>query len=163
MKTKDIVIIGILSAILFSIQVGLAFLPNIELVSLLIILYTITLREKTLYIITVFILLEGIFYGFGLWWIHYLYIWFILFLITMVFRKERSPLLWAIISGSFGFLFGALCTIPYFFIGGLQTAFAYWISGVPFDLAHGFANFFITLFLFKPLTRMMDSLNKTFA
>lgn len=163
MKTKDIVIIGLLSSILFSVQVGLAFLPNVELVTLLIILYTVTVREKTIYIISVFILLEGLFYGFGLWWINYLYIWFILFFITTVFRKERSSLLWAIISGAYGFLFGALCSIPYFFIGGFQTAFAYWISGIPFDLAHGFTNFLLALFLFKPLARIMDRLNASYA
>ncbi len=163
MKTKDIVIIGLLSAILFSVQVGLAFLPNVELVSFLVILYTITLRKKAIYILTVFILLEGIFYGFGLWWINYLYIWFILFLITMGFRKERSSLLWALISGAYGLFFGALCSIPYFFIGGFQTAFAYWISGIPFDLAHGLSNFFIMLFLFKPFVRIMDWLNTTYA
>ena len=163
MKTKDIVIIGLFSSILFSIQVGLAFLPNVELVTLLIMIYTITLRKKAFYIITVFILLEGIFYGFGLWWINYLYIWYILFFITMVFRKERSSLLWAMIAGAYGLFFGALCSIPYFFIGGFQTAFAYWISGIPFDLAHGLANFLITLLLFKPLTRIIDELKSSYA
>jgi len=167
MRIKDIVIIGMLSALLISFQVGLAFLPNIELVSLLIIVYTIVLRKKAIYIISTFILLEGLFYGFGLWWINYLYIWFILFLITMVFRKEHSPFIWAIISGSFGLSFGALCSIPYIFIGsangtfasGLQMAFAYWISGIPFDLTHGISNFVIALMLFKPLYVILNLLS----
>lgn len=162
MKTKDIVIIGLLGSLLFSVQVGLAFLPNIELVSLLIIVYTKILEKKTIYVITIFILLEGFFYGFGLWWINYLYIWFILYFVTLIFRKERSHLLWAIVSGAFGLSFGALCSIPYFFMGGVQSAFAYWISGIPYDIPHGLANFFLVIFLFKPLVMIMERLDRIY-
>lgn len=170
MRIKDIVIIGILSALLLSVQVGLAFLPNVELVSLLIIVYTIVLRKKAIYIISVFILLEGLLYGFGLWWLNYLYVWFVLYCITMIFRKKHSSFLWSMISGVFGLSFGALCAIPYFFIGssngslfnGFQSAFAYWISGIPFDLTHGIANFLIALMLFNPLYRILNRLNKTY-
>jgi energy-coupling factor transport system substrate-specific component len=159
-----------LGALLLSVQVGLAFLPNVELVSLFIIVYTIVFRKKALYIISIFILLEGILYGFGLWWLNYLYVWFVLYLITMIFRKEHSSFLWAMISGVYGLFFGALCAILYFFIGsyngslysGFQSAFAYWISGIPFDLTHGIANFLIALILFKPLYRILDRLNETY-
>lgn len=169
MRIKDIVIIGMLGALLISVQVGLAFLPNIELVSLLIVVYSTVLHKKTVYIIIVFIFLEGLFYGFGLWWINYLYIWFLLYLVSMIFRKERSPFIWALISGVFGLSFGAFCAIPYFFIGsvngsyvsGFQMAFAYWISGIPFDITHGIANFVIALILFKPLYTILNLLYKT--
>ena len=40
MKTREIVTMGILSAILLAAQVSLGFLPNIELVTLLLIVYT---------------------------------------------------------------------------------------------------------------------------
>lgn len=162
MRIKDIVITGMLGAILFLFQLGLAFLPNIELVSILIIVYTIVMKKKTIFIITVFVLLEGIFYGFSTWWINYLYIWFVLYLITQLFQKERSPLLWALISGAYGLSFGALCSVPYFFMGGYQTAFAYWISGIPFDITHGIANFCIALILFKPFHTLMDYLHDSY-
>ena len=168
MKIKDIALIGIFSAILVTLQYSLAFLPNIELVSLLIIVYTLTLHKKALYIITIFIILEGFLYGIGLWWINYLYIWFILYLLVMLFRKESSPLQWAIIAGGYGLSFGALCSIPYFFMGlsggtirnGLQSAFAYWIAGIPFDITHGIANFVVVLVLFKPVYKIIDQLTK---
>ena len=46
MKTREIVTMGILSAILLAAQVSLGFLPNIELVTLLLIVYTLVLRKR---------------------------------------------------------------------------------------------------------------------
>jgi energy-coupling factor transport system substrate-specific component len=166
MRVRDIAIIGMLGALLVAVQIGLSFLPNIELVSILIIVYTITLMKKTTYIISIFIILEVLIYGFGPWSINYLYVWFILYLISMIFRKEKSPLLWAILSGLYGLSFGALCAIPYFFIGsigntitnGFNMAFAYWINGIPFDILHGIANFFVTFTLFNPLYKILNLL-----
>lgn len=160
MKTKDIVLIGLLSAILIMVQVGLAAIPNVELVSLLVIIYTIRYKKKALYIIYVFALLEGIIYGFGLWWIMYLYVWTILWFITIAFKTNESNIFWAILSGSFGLSFGALCSIPYLFIGGIPTAFAFWVSGIPWDITHCIANFFVALFLFKPINYIFKQYDK---
>ena len=170
MNLKEIPLIGMLSAILLVIQITIGFIPNIELVSLLIIIYTLVLKKKVLYIISIFIFLEGLFYGFGLWWINYLYIWFILAIITSIFRKETSPIIWALVSGFFGLSFGALCSVPYFFMGlssggveaGLNTALAYWISGIPFDLIHGISNFILALVLFKPLYKLINHFYKKY-
>ncbi len=160
MRIKDIVIIGMMSAILIAVQVALNFIPNIELVSLLIILYTLIFGRKAIYIIYVFVALEGFLYGFGLWWINYLYVWTILFFVVLILRKLRSPFLWAVISGFYGLSFGALCSIPYFITGGIPSGFAYWISGIPFDIAHGIGNFAVALVLFYPLYYMLDKINK---
>jgi len=160
MRIKDIVIIGMLSAIMITVQVAFAFLPNIELVSLLIILYTLVLGRKTLFIIYVFVILEGLLYGFGLWWFNYLYIWTVLFLIVWLLRSIRSPFLWAIVSGLYGLSFGALCSIPYFILSGIPTGFAYWIAGIPFDITHAISNFTITLVLFYPLFYILNKINK---
>ena len=74
----ELLLMGILTALLFIGQVVLAFLPNIEIVSFLIILYTLVFGRKVFLMIYTFILLEGILYGFGLWWFQYLYLWSIL-------------------------------------------------------------------------------------
>lgn len=88
MKTREIVTMGILSAILLAAQVSLGFLPNIELVTLLLIVYTLVLKKKVFFVIYVFVLLEGMIYGFGLWWINYLYVWSVQAVITLLFRKK---------------------------------------------------------------------------
>ncbi|MEG1181634.1 MAG: hypothetical protein RSD39_06360, partial [Oscillospiraceae bacterium] len=66
------------------------------------------------------------------------------------------PLGWAFISGIFGLLFGALCSIPYFFILGINGAIAYFISGLLFDLAHCAGNFAVALLLYKPLHSVIE-------
>ncbi len=151
---------GLLAAILLIGQVGMAFLPNIEPVSTLIILYTLTHKKYIFYIIYVFVLLEGILYGFGIWWMSYLYIWSILALIVLALQKLDNAVLWAVVSGAFGLLFGALCAIPYLISGGIGAAFAYWSAGIPYDILHCGGNFALTLILYKPLTRLIRKLHQ---
>ena len=50
LSVKDLVLIALLSALLLVSQVGLAFLPNVEVVSLLIILYTLFFKKLAMYI-----------------------------------------------------------------------------------------------------------------
>lgn len=158
MRTKDIVLIGMMSAILIAVQVGLSFIPNFELVTQLIILFTIFYGFKTLFIVYIFVFAEGLIYGFAEWWFYYTYVWLILFLFAFLFRKRKSPLFWAILSGLFGLSYGALCSILKCFLGGIRIGFAFWISGIPFDLAHGFFNFVIVLVLFHPLSMVLNHL-----
>lgn len=157
-KTQQLVTMAVLSAILLVGQLGMAFLPNIEPVSTLIILYTLTYKKQVFPIIYAFVLLEGIIFGFGIWWVSYLYIWSILALITLLFRKMDSALLWAVISGAFGLLFGALCAIPYLISGGLYAAFSYWSAGIPYDVFHCIGNFGLTLILYNPLLHLLKRL-----
>lgn len=149
---------GAAAAILLVVQVALAGIANIELVSLLVMLYARRLGRRALYAIYVFVLLEGLLYGFHLWWISYLYVWTILASVTWLLRAVQSAALLAVISGLFGLCFGALCAIPYLFIGGFSMAAAYWVSGIPFDLAHCVGNFFLCLLLWKPLDSVFEKI-----
>ena len=161
-KAGGIATVGILSAMMVLSQVAFSFLPNIELVSLFVILFTLNFRRKTLYAIYIFALLEGLIYGFGLWWIMYLYVWTILYLIVRVFRHMTEPIAWAILSGIFGLSFGALCSIPYFFISGLGGGIAYFVSGIFFDIVHCIGNFAAALFLLKPLDTVITKLRVSY-
>lgn len=152
---QDIALIGIMTATLEAGKLALSFLPNIEIVSLFIILYTLFFGRKTIYAIYTFVIIEGCLYGFGIWWIMYLYVWPLLALLTWCFRKHAAPLPYAILSGVFGLFFGALCAIPYLFIGGWSMAFSWWIAGIPYDIIHCVANFILCLFLFKPLHQVL--------
>ena len=160
LNTKEIALMGILSALLIIGQVALGFLPNIEVVTLLVIAYTLVFGKKVFFIIYIFVLVEGLIYGFGLWWINYLYVWTALCFITLVFRKQTSFVFWSIISGFFGLAFGALCSLPYFFISGPSGAFAYWIAGIPSDITHCIGNVFLCLILFKPLHYILMKINE---
>ena len=56
LNTKEIALMGILSALLIIGQVALGFLPNIEVVTLLVIAYTLVFRQKVFFIIYIFLL-----------------------------------------------------------------------------------------------------------
>ena len=153
---RRITAVALCAAILLALQVAMAGLPNIEMVSLLIIIYTLTLRRDALFVIYVFALVQGLIYGFSMWWVTYLYIWTVLAAVAWMFRSMRSPVGWAVVSGTFGLMFGALDAIPYLFIGGWSMAAARWVSGIPFDLIHCAGNFVVAIILFKPLYKLFD-------
>lgn len=89
---KTIAVLAVCTALVFALQVALAAIPNGECVTLLFILYTLYFRKRTLYIIYAFALLEGMVYGFGLWWFMYLYVWTILWaVVTLLGRRPRRP------------------------------------------------------------------------
>jgi energy-coupling factor transport system substrate-specific component len=159
---RDIAIIGMMSAVLVAVQLALSFLPNIELVSLLIILFALIFGWKTLYIIYIFITVEGLLFGFGIWWFSWLYIWPVLFIITKIFHRVHSFYYWAVISGIFGLSFGALYAITIVVLDGPSAGFGAWVQGIIFDLVHGIGNFGVALVLFKPLYFVLEKINRQF-
>jgi energy-coupling factor transport system substrate-specific component len=155
-KAKQVSLVGLLSAILLAAQIALSGLPNIELVTLLITLFTLHFRRLTLYVIYVFALVEGLLFGFGLWWFSYLYIWTILYLVVWLFRTNTTLFVWVFINGMHGLLFGALSSLPYFVTAGIAGGAAYFIAGIPFDILHCVGNVCVSALLFRPLNRLLE-------
>ena len=86
-RIKDIATMGMMVAILEVVKFALMFLPNVELVTLMIILFTLLIGRKAFIVVTAFSLVECIIWGFELWSIGYFYIWPILVMVTLFFRK----------------------------------------------------------------------------
>lgn len=158
-NTRELVSMAFLSAILLIGQVGMSYLPNIEIVSLLVYIYTQIYRRKVFFIIYVFVFLEGCIYGVGLWWFGYLYIWSILALIVLWSKKQQTSVITtAVILGAYGLSFGLLYALPYFFAGGWAAGFSYWVSGIPFDLLHCAGNIAVSLICYRPLRALLGKL-----
>ena len=155
---REITLFAVLGALTFALQVAMAPLPNIEPVSLLVMIFATTFGWKCLYPVYVFVVMEILFYGISVWNIYYLYVWAVLALCAILLRTQRSTLLWALLSAVYGLFFGALCGIVDIFIGGFSYAAAKWVSGIPFDLLHCGGNFAMTLILFTPLRSAMEKL-----
>ncbi len=157
-RAGDIAVIGVMTATLEASKTALAFLPNIELVSFLLIIYTLVFGRKTFAAAFAFVGVECLIWGMGLWIINYLYVWPFLVAVTLFARKRGadSALSYAVISGAFGLGFGALCAIPYLFIGGPVMMASWWVAGIPFDLLHCGGNFALCLVLFKPVRRVLE-------
>ena len=100
-STKDIVLMGIMLAVLEVSKFALSFIAGVEIVTLLFILYTLFFGKKMFYMLPAFLLIEGIIGGFGIWWFMYVYIWAILVFVTYLCRKHESIWFWSIISGLF--------------------------------------------------------------
>jgi energy-coupling factor transport system substrate-specific component len=158
LTVRDTVLFGVLGALTFALKFAMAGLPNIEPVSLMVILFAVCFSWKALYPVYLYVALEILVYGLGQWNLCYLYVWTVLAVVAILFRKMEHPLGWALLSAVFGLLFGALCGIVDIFIGGFGYAAAKWVSGIPFDLLHCGGNFVITLLLFRPLGTLLKKL-----
>ena len=152
------VLFGMLAAMTFALKVVMSALPNIEPVSLMVMLFAVIFGWKSLYPIYIYVALEILCYGIDTWSICYLYVWAILAVAAMPLRKMEHPLWWAMLSGVFGLLFGALCAIVDIFLFDWAYAVTKWTSGIMFDIYHCFGNFVIALVLFRPLRNLLEKL-----
>ena len=157
---REITLFGVLGALTFAAKYVMAVLPNIEPVSLMVMLFAVTFGKKVLYPIFLYVAMEILFYGLGTWNVMYLYIWPCLGILAYRLREMKHPLGWAVLSGAFGLLFGALCIPVDVVIGGPGYALSKWISGIPFDIAHCIGNFVMAMILFLPMRRLMEKLNQ---
>ena len=88
----------------------MSFLPNIEPVTMLLICTTLVYGAKAFYPCAVFVLVEGLLYGFGWYFFVYVYIWPILVLLVLALRKHvTSFVTWTAVGALYGLLFGPLC------------------------------------------------------
>ncbi len=154
---RELVLFGILGAMTFAAKYVMSGLPNIEPVSLMVMLFAVVFGRKWIWPVYVYVVMEFLFYGLGLWNINYLYIWAVLGVAARLLGNMEHPLSWAMLSGVFGLAFGALCGIVDVFIGGVPYAVTKWASGIPFDISHCIGNFVIALLLFKPLRRILET------
>ncbi len=162
----DIALIGMMVAVVEVCKLTLLGLPNIELTTFWIIMFTLYFGNRVFYMIPVFILVEGAMFGIQLWWIMYLYMWPSLALITKRFKNSDSVWTFSILSGMFGLLFGFFCAIPYVVIGtvdgniinGLYAGFTWWVAGIPWDMVHGVGNFVLMFVLYRPVRNIMNKL-----
>ena len=137
----------------------MSWLPNIEPVTLFIMLFAAVFGLKSLYIVYVYVLLEISVYGIGTWNIMYLYVWAILAVLAYFMRKQTHVLPWALLAGVFGLAFGALCAPVDFLLGDIYYVVSKWASGILFDVLHCAGNFALALVAFVPLRKLLTKLS----
>ncbi len=159
LTAREIAELSLICALMVAGKESLRVIPNVHPVTLLLLLATILYGAKALYPAFGFALLEIALYGAGIWNLMYLYVWPLAVLAALPFRKETSRALWAAIAGLHGLIFGALCAIPYFFIGGWRMAVSWWISGIPYDVIHCVSNAVLAFVLLPPLRKLVERLH----
>lgn len=157
-RVREITLFGILGAMTFAAKYVMSGLPNIEPVTLMVMVFGAVFGRKAVYPVYLYVVMELLFFGLGSWNFMYLYIWAVPMVLAWVLKGMEQPLGWAVLSGAFGLLFGALCMPVDMVIGGGSYALTKWVSGIPFDITHCTGNFVIALVLFLPLRRLTERL-----
>lgn len=158
-NTLSLVICAEFAALTAALQYVMAGLPNIEPVSLMIMLCAVVFGFKAFLMVFVYIILYGLIMGFGYFTLGHFLAWPILCLLAIAFKKFKNPFIWATLSGVFGFLFGFF-HLPFSIIAmGINTKerlLIYIANDIPFNVTHAIGNFFIALFLFLPLRVLLE-------
>lgn len=147
LSLKEIVLFGLFPAMMVGTQWALAALPNIHLTGFFIVLLTRLFRWKALIPLYVYVFLMGIYLGFNLWWVPYLYVWAVLWGMTMLIPKslpeKAAMLVYPVVCSLHGFAYGSLWALSQPFLTGLawENLWIYIANGLSFDLIHGIGNF----------------------
>ena len=139
--------------------------PNIHLLGMLTMTYTIVYRKKALYPIYTYILLNGLFAGFSAWWIPYLYIWTVLWGVTMLLPqympKKVAVTVYMLVCGLHGLAFGTLYAPAQALMFGLSLkgTIAWIVAGLPWDAVHALGNLAAGT-LIVPLSSLLNKIEK---
>ena len=148
LKTREIAVFGMLGAVMYVSKMIMELAPNVHLLGVFTIAFTIVYRQKALYPIYTYVILNGMFCGFAAWWVPYLYLWTILWGVVMLLPKKIpkriQPVVYMSICAAHGFLYGTLYAPAQALLYGMsfQGMIAWIIAGLPFDCIHGISNFF---------------------
>ena len=152
-----------LGALMFCSKLLMEWAPNIHLLALFIIVFTRVYRVKALLPIYIFVLLTGLYGGFGVWWMPYLYIWTLLWGATMLLPRRMKPAVAApvfvVLAALHGLLYGALYAPAQALFWGmnLELTLAWIAAGLYFDILHAIGNAVATT-LALPLIRLLNRL-----
>jgi len=165
LNIKEIAVFGMLGAMMFASKMLMEVLPNIHLLGVFTIATTVVYRQKALYPIYIYVILNGLIAGFNVWWVPYLYIWTILWGATMLLPKnmpkKAKPFIYSGLCGLHGFLYGILYAPAQALFFGLsfEATVAWVVAGFPFDLIHGISNILCGL-LICPIIAILKKAEK---
>jgi len=152
-----------LGTLMFCSKIIMEILPNIHLLGMLTMTYTVAFRRKALLPIYIYVMLNGLYAGFNLWWVPYLYIWTILWAVTMLLPKNMPKkakcVVYPIVCCLHGIAFGTLYAPAQALMFGLsfKQMLAWIIAGLPWDIVHGIGNLFVGM-LIVPLSELLTKL-----
>ena len=165
LKTRDIAVFAVMAALMFATKKVMESLPNIHLLGMFIVSLTVIYRTRALIPLYVYVFLDGLFGGFSTWWVPYLYIWAILWGMTMLIPKKlpekTKNILYVTFCGLHGFLFGTLYLPANALMFGFtfEQSLAWWIQSLPYNFIHGVSNLCVGL-LIIPMVHILQRLNK---
>lgn len=150
-KTKRIALLGLFTSFIYAGRVSFSFLPNVQPMTTILIIITLSLGLSAGLIVALLsLVVSNLSLGFGVWTIAQLIAYTAVLLVVYPFRRiyNNIPLVvMAFVSGFTGLLYGFIISLvqaPFF---GWLSFFPYYISGIPYDIAHAVGNFVFYLLL----------------
>lgn len=166
--TRQLIIFALLGVIMFISKIVMEALPNIHLLGMLTVTYTLVYRWRALIPIYVYVFLNGLFAGFDAWWIPYIYIWTILWAATMLLPRKMPKAVacavYPILCGLHGLLYGILYAPAQAIMFNMNfQQMLTWISmGAPFDLLHAIGNVIAGLLIY-PMSEILRKLESKYS
>ena len=146
LSVREMILFGIFGAVMYCSKLLTDALPNIHLIGMFIMVFTLVYRKKALVPIYVFVLLAGLFSGFAVWWLPYIYIWTVLWGAVMLLprtlpRKAQYivyPAVCALHGLAYGTLYAPVQALVYHM--SIPSMLAWIAAGFPFDIIHAAGN-----------------------
>ncbi len=164
---RDTAIFAMLGALMFASKLAFEALPNIHIIGMLIIVYTLVYRTRALIPIYIFVVLTGVYAGFSFWWVPYIYIWAVLWGVTMLLPRRMPRAVGAVayplLCALYGLFYGVLYAPAQALMFGLnfEQSLIWIAAGFPFDVIHAIGNF-VSGLLIIPLSELLYKLDGGF-
>lgn len=163
---KELCLFSMLSAIMLISKLLLEAIPNFHLLAVFTIAMTVVYRQKALYPIYLYVFLQGIVGGFGVWWIPYLYLWTVLWAVTMFLprnmKKLTATIVYTALCALHGLFYGTIYAPAQALLFGLdfRGMITWIIAGFPFDLVHAAHNLILGAVLIMPIVMVLSKTEK---
>ena len=162
-STFEMVLYAMLGTMAFCSKLMMEGLPNVHLIGMFVMLFALVFRTKGLIPLYVFVFLTGLYAGFNVWWIPYLYIWTVLWGATMLLPKNMPrwlqlvvfPVVCALHGLCYGTLYAPMQAL--FFHYDFKRTLAWIAVGFRWDCVHAAGNFCAGLLVY-PLKEVMMKL-----
>lgn len=163
LTVREMALFAMLGALMYCSKVIMEVLPNVHLLGMFTMTFTVVFRFKALIPIYIYVMLNGLFAGFATWWVPYLYIWAVLWGVTMLLPKNMPKKLACVVCPAVcclhGLAFGTLYAPAQALLFGLnfRQMLAWIAAGLPWDVVHGVGNLFAGM-LIVPLSSLLNKL-----
>ena len=163
----ELVLMPILGVMMFVSKLFMEFLPNIHLLGMFVMVFTLVFRWKALIPIYVYVFLLGLYGGFAPWWWTNLYVWTVLWGVAMILPQKMptwlASVVYPAVCALHGLCYGALCapTQALFFSLNWEGILAWVVSGLPYDVIHGVGNL-LTGLLIVPFVALLNRLKSRY-
>lgn len=158
LTVRETAVFAMLGAMMYASKLIMEVVPNVHLLGMFTVAFTVVYRKKALYPIYVFVFITGLMNGFATWWLPYLYLWAVLWGMTMLLPQnipERwKPFVYMAVCAAHGYLYGTLYAPAQALLFGLdvQGMVTWIVAGLPWDFVHGTSNLLCGVLIYPLVT-----------